>query len=780
MRMHLIRLELKNIASYGNSDNELDFSSFRYPILVTGSNGSGKTTFFVDGVTFALFKSAYGRGPTGSGSSTRLILPAGKKTAGKIELMFEVGGEVYIVIRRGSWTGDSVRWESILYKMGDDGQPKRMAIQEEVDKKIRQLTGFDYKMFLDSVVIRQGDVFSFVDKVDSERRDLLLRLISLELDKYRVMIREKLNLLNNKISRLKGAIEADNKILKYNSLTEIDKDKGKLLDIKEKLEDKISVLGSKIHEFRREKEKVDRELGGFIRVNHRIEEIKERLNDLNNKVKKKGLHISLEKMENIDKLYADIKELTEVLKSIEKEIERYKEILNKFSEMDNLTNVSKELEIKKKKLLEEASSKGVELSDEYISSLKVKVQFLNNKLSEIIESIDLLKSSKEPNCPLCGRPLDKVHRTEVLSKLLEERGNIEFSLKKIMKILKYVSTIYKIYSEIEEDIKEYRMKINFYMDELRGFDKKSVETAINKLDDKKKNIILQVSGYLEEFCKVFVSSCNINSYEILYNLYVSERPLLNEIRMFFSELENLHRSFDKEKYIRLSQRAAELNKAIEDTVSEKDGYSKDLESLRNELTEVEKQRDLMREIIKLKNQLDKLNEEYRLWAYLLQYVFADSRFPRSLLKDIVENFLTPEANRFLSVIFPSAVIRLSVSEEGRGVSLNIYINNIRREKSTLSGGEKTLIGFSIRLAISSLASTLAGGIRPDFVIIDEGFGPLDELNKDLIAETLGMLVKNELIKQVIVITHESELKNHPVFREIVNVMKINEFSHIKY
>ena len=780
MRMHLIHLELKNIASYGNIDNELDFSSFQYPILVTGPNGSGKTTFFVDGVTFALFKSAYGRGPTGSGSSTRLILPAGKKVAGKVELMFEVGGEIYIVVRIGSWTGGSIRWKSTLYKMGDDGQPKRMAIQEEVDKKIRQLTGFDYKMFLDSIVIRQGDVFSFVDKVDSERRDLLLRLISLELDKYRVMVREKLNILDKKISRLKGAIEADKKILRYNSLTEIDKAREKLLDMEKKLEDKISKLDSKIHEYRWEKEKVDRELGGFIGVNHRIKEIEERLNSLKNKVRKKGLKISLEKIENIDKLYTDIKELTEVLKSLEKEIERYEETLNKFSEIERLTNVSEELEVKRKKLLENASSKGVVLTDEYINSLKARVQFLNSKLSETIESIDLLKSSKEPNCPLCGRPLDKVHRAEVSSKLLEKRKNIESSIKKLMNILEYVSKIYGNYSMIGEDIKECRMKINFYMDELRGFDKKSVEAIIKKLNNKKKNIMLQVSEYLEEFCKVFASTCDINSYEILYNLYISERSLLNEIKMLSSELENLHRSFDKEKYIQLSQRAIDLNKTMEDTVSKKDEYSKGIESLRNELTEVEKQRDLMREIIKLKNQLDKLNEEHRLFTYLLQYVFADSRFPRSLLKDIVENFLTPEANRFLSVIFPSAAIRLSVSEEGRGVSLNIYINNIRREKSTLSGGEKTLIGFSIRLAISSLASTLAGGIRPDFIIIDEGFGPLDEANKDLIAETLGMLVKNELIKQVIVITHESELKNHPVFREIVNVMKINGFSHIKY
>ena len=778
--MHLIHLKLVNIASYGNIDNELDFSSLKYPLLVIGPNASGKTTFFVDGITFALFKSAYGRGPTGTGSATRLILPAGKKVSGYLELTFEVGGEVYRIRRRGSWSRDSVRWESSLYKLIGDKGRERIAIQDEVDKKIRKLMGFDYKTFLNSVVVRQGDVFSFIDKGDSERRDLLLRLINLELDKYRELIKEKLEILNNKISELNGALETDKKLLRYSSMHEIDMDEKRFLNEKKYLENELSKLDDRMSKLQEEKQNLDRELGGFINANSRIQKIKGEIMALKNRVVRKGLKIDIEEVSEIERSYNNIKMSVESLSKIEETLKRYMDILEKFRELDKLIRFTEELEEKKGKLVEEATLKNIELSEEYIASLKANIKVLRKKLPEINESIELLRSSKEPNCPLCGSPLDEAHRSKVLSKLSIEYADVEKRLGESERLLNYSSKIYEEYTKIKRDIDEYMIKVDFYRKELEDVDRSTVENIVEKLDAEKRSLMNNINKELKDFCKLFAIPCDINSYHKLYELYLSEKQVLDKIRSLTEELEGFLISFDKERYAQLTRKADELSKSIKDVLISKEKLYENLNTVKNNLAEIERQRSLMNDKNKLEKQLNELNEKRRLWNDLLHYVFADSRFPRSLLKDLVEDFLTPEANRYLSIILPSASVRLSISEEGRGISLDVYIDDVKREKPTLSGGEKTLIGFSIRLAISSLATTLAGGIKPDFIIVDEGFGPLDEDNSDLIAETLGKLVKNELIKQVIIITHEAVLKNHPVFREVINIAKIRGISHIKY
>ncbi|MGH8944696.1 MAG: SbcC/MukB-like Walker B domain-containing protein, partial [Acidimicrobiia bacterium] len=74
--------------------------------------------------------------------------------------------------------------------------------------------------------------------------------------------------------------------------------------------------------------------------------------------------------------------------------------------------------------------------------------------------------------------------------------------------------------------------------------------------------------------------------------------------------------------------------------------------------------------------------------------------------------------------------------------------------STLSGGETFL--FSLALAMS-LAETLssAGGARLDAIILDEGFGTLDDEPLDIVASVLEELAAHDLV--VGVITHVKEL-----------------------
>jgi len=58
-RLRLGRIRVRNFGLY--MDEDLDISGLDHPLLVLGSNGAGKTTFFVDALTYGAMGTAYGR-----------------------------------------------------------------------------------------------------------------------------------------------------------------------------------------------------------------------------------------------------------------------------------------------------------------------------------------------------------------------------------------------------------------------------------------------------------------------------------------------------------------------------------------------------------------------------------------------------------------------------------------------------------------------------------------------------------------------------------------------
>jgi exonuclease SbcC len=94
------------------------------------------------------------------------------------------------------------------------------------------------------------------------------------------------------------------------------------------------------------------------------------------------------------------------------------------------------------------------------------------------------------------------------------------------------------------------------------------------------------------------------------------------------------------------------------------------------------------------------------------------------------------------------------SEEGSFSIIDHRNADEKRSVSTLSGGETFLVSLALAL---SLAETLAssGGARLDAIILDEGFGTLDDESLDTVATVLEELAGGGLM--VGVITHVKEL-----------------------
>ncbi|MCR8433652.1 MAG: hypothetical protein NDP24_05450, partial [Crenarchaeota archaeon] len=80
--------------------------------------------------------------------------------------------------------------------------------------------------------------------------------------------------------------------------------------------------------------------------------------------------------------------------------------------------------------------------------------------------------------------------------------------------------------------------------------------------------------------------------------------------------------------------------------------------------------------------------------------------------------------------------------------------------------------FAIRLAIGELITQIFSITRrPKFLIIDEGFGMLDEENRELVANAIVRLQEEGIYEQIIVISHQQDLREHPAFRTIIEISK---------
>jgi DNA repair protein SbcC/Rad50 len=105
--------------------------------------------------------------------------------------------------------------------------------------------------------------------------------------------------------------------------------------------------------------------------------------------------------------------------------------------------------------------------------------------------------------------------------------------------------------------------------------------------------------------------------------------------------------------------------------------------------------------------------------------------------------------------------QVDLQESKDGKALEILARDLRspglpvRQFEYLSGGEKFRVAISIAIAIGQAT---CGGRTVDTLVIDEGFGALDEVNRDLLVQELRRL-SDEVLQggQVIVVSHQEDI-----------------------
>ena len=323
------------------------------------------------------------------------------------------------------------------------------------------------------------------------------------------------------------------------------------------------------------------------------------------------------------------------------------------------------------------------------------------------------------------------------------------------------------------------------------------EEDIKEQEETLKNIELEIKTLWDDV-KLFTSSSSIieaKNFITTLKQIKNKVPKLEELKKYLTTLnddinklkEEISEKENIEKQLKEAEdKGEELNNLIKDLDNRLSALKEKLGKMKQRLKDIESDLDLIAkyksEVEKENKELEKLEIDKAACDLLASSVFSPGALPAKLLKEYIE-LLESYANDYLRIFGQNITISLNFIERRgqQSIDLKVYANGYLRRIETFSGGESMLIGFAIRLAIGRMLAELYAGLkRPKFLIIDEGFGPLDEESRQKVADALANLYKTKEYEQIIVISHQQDLKTYPIFKTILEVKKNeNDISHVE-
>ena len=469
-----------------------------------------------------------------------------------------------------------------------------------------------------------------------------------------------------------------------------------------------------------------------------ILEFDKRINEILPKIDEVKSIIS-EKKKSIENIESDIKELNALRKelsvaeaNLSHKIEQnnrlndeIRKLESQIGELKRDVNAEKLSDIKV--LLEKIKEKEKETGEaeakykaciRKIKEIEVKIEHCNDTIKKV-QSLD--------TCPLCEQKVDENHKHTIEAR---EKSKLNEFLNQI-----------KDYKEEESNLEKIKAALRKEIDMLV-----KEQNHLNILKIKSENLNEKIKSQKE---KLNLKE-NIKKEIGLLNAKKSE---LNQKAEARSQTEEKYKAVKKEIDGLLPQeRFLELEKRKYDT--EKDSITRFILNIEKEISEKEKAKQKLASISQLINWIDEL------------FVNLMSAMEKHVMINIHSQFNELFKNWF-DILMEDESINVRVDEEFTPIieqdGYETYIEN-------LSGGEKTSVALSYRLALNKVINDIVADIKTkDIIMLDEPTDGFSSEQLDRVRDVLNQLNMN----QIIIVSHESKIESF-----VENVIMVQKQEHI--
>jgi DNA repair exonuclease SbcCD ATPase subunit/DNA repair exonuclease SbcCD nuclease subunit len=506
-------------------------------------------------------------------------------------------------------------------------------------------------------------------------------------------------------------------------------------------------------------------------------------------------------------------------------------VLTKFLDLDVFDKMhdlsSKEVSSVKSQLKNFPDRNWEELRTQYESSAtlnKENIQILSDLILENQTSLSLLKSdlSKHNASPVTNDDVEaQERRVKDLERKSSECANSITSLEdEIEKLQVKSDALQKLIDSIDvDDLKnkqETQRKLQSVISELRHVHEK--EDALLLQQKKSLKILDEVPcGDEHPTCK-FIKDAHVNKKSLPEQTKKVDKALkiLDEAKFSLDKVHDDSISEKISKYEKASELLTKMNLEISKKETEiaklksscdtcasslaeanvklvnlreslKNDENEEVVTIRSKITELSRlireydvqKLDSASQLGKLQSAIEKLSEEKATRDGLLQNVrmheLVSNAFSKKGIPLLVTKSQLPLINSEVSKILQGIVdFTIEVESDEDTDSLEIYINygDSKRIIELCSGMEKTISAIALRVAMINVSSLS----KPDFFIIDEGFGTLDNAGVEACARLLTSLKRH--FKTVIVITHVDGIKDSA--DHILEITKNEKDSRMEY
>jgi DNA repair exonuclease SbcCD ATPase subunit len=319
------------------------------------------------------------------------------------------------------------------------------------------------------------------------------------------------------------------------------------------------------------------------------------------------------------------------------------------------------------------------------------------------------------------------------------------------------ATILEAKKEAVESIKEFKERQSQYNET-----KLELESSVNSLLNYEVSWKLLSDTKSDETKVERELSTLINKLSTIETQEVKLENEVKEVTQLIADYLENEKQIQKNKEIRTEIQIVRTDLASSKTLVEQ--KNKLLLNLNGDVSSLTNQKETIEARIK---EVEELEEQFGLYEYYLNALSKDGISYELISKALP--MIEGEVNNILGQIVEFGV---QLDMDGKNINANIVYDDQKWSLEMCSGMEKFISGLAIRIALINVCNLP----RPNFLVVDEGFGTLD--NENLTSLYMLFAYLKTQFDFVMIISHIDSMRD--VVDSLMEIKKVNGFSSVKF